>query len=212
MFTGLIEEVGRVTKTTRRGEVRELTVGCNKITSDIKTGDSLAVNGVCLTVVRFTSDSFTVQAVRETQERTTLGGLVNGSPVNLERALRPTDRLGGHFVLGHVDCRGIIRGLAKKRGETILTVEIPPDHQHYLAEKGSVAVDGISLTVAATYGSQFTCAIIPHTMENTNLKYRRAGDTVNTEYDILGKYAEKLMGREGQSGRITEEWLRKKGF
>jgi riboflavin synthase len=212
MFTGLVEEIGQVRKTVPLDEVLELTIGCSKVTDDVNVGDSIAINGVCLTVVRFTKDSFTVQAVRETKQRTTLSSLVSGSKVNLERALKAEDRLGGHFVLGHVDCLGIIRSMDKKRGDTILAVEVPVEYQKYLVGKGSVAVDGISLTIADTRGSQFTCAIIPHTMEQTNLQYKRPGDQVNIECDILGKYTEKLIGKEGKQSKITEEWLREKGF
>ncbi len=186
MFTGLIEEVGRVTglKKTAYG-------GVLKVSSeyrDIEVGESVAVNGACLTVVAFDGEVMEFEISAETFKRTNLGTLKRNDPVNLERALRADSRLGGHFVLGHVDFTSKILSFTPRGDHRELIISIPQNQRIYFVEKGSVAIDGISLTVNYIRGNSISINIIPHTYENTNLKKRKAGDLVNVEVDIIGKY------------------------
>lgn len=209
MFTGLIEEVGSVASVVRRGPMIDLTVGAKTVLGDVKTGDSIAVSGVCLTVTAFGNSWFTVQAVSETLSRTTLGEARAGTPVNLERSLKLGDRLGGHIVQGHVDGVGRI---VSRRGDTgNVTFGIAPEKEleRYIAEKGSVTVDGISLTVTYARPGEFGISIIPHTMAETTLENARAGDRVNIETDVLARYVEKLLGG---SGGMTLDSLKAMGF
>ena len=193
MFTGLIEETGTLTSIARRGTIVDFTIKATVVTDDLKSGDSVAVNGACLTVTAAGSSVFTVQAVEETIRRTTLGGLKSGGSVNLERSLRVGDRLGGHIVQGHVDCTGRIVSVRKSGENMILTLSVAPDSARYIVEKGSVAIDGISLTVTTVADSEFGVSVIPHSLNATTLRDARAGDTVNIETDIIGKYVEKLL-------------------
>jgi len=209
MFTGLIEEVGRLGRVARHGKMIDLTIEANVVLDDVKTGDSIAVSGVCLTVVNFTSSSFIVQAVEETLRRTKLGSASPGMPVNLERSLRLGDRLGGHIVQGHVDGTGKI--VARRGSSENVVFGIAPDSalERYIAEKGSITVDGISLTVTYAGKGEFGVSIIPHTLKETALETARVGDIVNLETDVIAKYVEKLLGRD--SG-MTMERLRELGF
>ena len=187
MFTGLIEATGGVLEAG----------GKMRIATDLELaiGDSIAVNGVCLTVTALGEGWFTADAVPETLSRTTLGGLTPGRRVNLERPLRPTDRLGGHFVQGHVDGVGRLQSRAAEGDSTRLTFEAPEQVLRYVVEKGSIAVDGVSLTVAARLAGAFQVAVIPHTAAVTTLGERRPGETVNLEADVLAKYVEGLLQR-----------------
>lgn len=213
MFTGIIEEMGRVNRIERRGYGAEITIACTTVIEDVHIGDSIAVNGTCLTVVRFNETSFTADAVQETLSRTTIGAIIPGVRVNLERAVPADGRLGGHIVQGHVDCTGVIRTVVKQQTGYLIQIEIPPEHLRYVVEKGSVALDGISLTVAALQSDTFTCAVIPHTFVATTLHTRKSGERLNVECDILGKYVERLMGLQHEKGGgLTEAMMRNMGY
>ncbi len=194
MFTGLVEELGRVRKISRGADSARITLEAQVVTQDLKLGDSVAVNGVCLTVVEFGSGFLTAQVMAETLARSNLGELQSGSRVNLERALALGDRLGGHLVSGHIDGIGRIAALEKKDIALLITLEAPPKILKYVVEKGSVAIDGISLTVAGHTSGGFQVSLIPHTAALTTLGYKKTGDTVNLEADLIGKYVERLLG------------------
>ncbi|MBM3332759.1 riboflavin synthase [candidate division WOR-3 bacterium] len=195
MFTGLIETVGRVERSAGRQGNRVFTLQA-LFAGELKLGESVAVNGCCLTVTKTDKKTFDVEAVAATLEATTLGRLQTGDAVNLERALRAGDRMGGHFVQGHVDEVGKVRRIERHSGYWVLAVETDRRHSRPLVEKGSVCVDGISLTVASVRPGEFAVNIIPHTWENTSLKQRRAGDKVNIEYDLLVKAVRQAGGQE----------------
>ena len=191
MFTGIVEEVGVVAKISDNG----MTVLATKVTEDLKLGDSIAVNGTCLTAVSFDRTEFSVDLSPETMRRTSLGQLSVGGPVNLERALLASDRMGGHIVQGHVDGTGRVMSTKRDRDSTIFRIRVPKRLNRYIVEKGFVAVDGISLTVVKRGASSFTLAVIPYTLANTNLAALSVGDRVNLEADILAKYVESLLDR-----------------
>ena len=191
MFTGIVEEVGVVAKISDNG----MTVLATKVTEDLKLGDSIAVNGTCLTAVSFDRTEFSVDLSPETVRRTSLGRLSVGGPVNLERALLASDRMGGHIVQGHVDGTGRIISTKRDGDSTIFRIRVPKRLNRYIVEKGFVAVDGISLTVVKIGASSFTLAVIPYTLKNTNLAALSVGDRVNLEADILAKYVESLLDR-----------------
>ncbi len=191
MFTGIVEEVGVVAKISDNG----MTVLATKVTEDLKLGDSIAVNGTCLTAVSFGRTEFSVDLSPETVRRTSLGRLSVGGPVNLERALLASDRMGGHIVQGHVDGTGRIMSTKRDGDSTIFRIRVPKRLNRYIVEKGFVAVDGISLTVVKIGASSFTLAVIPYTLKNTNLAALSVGDRVNLEADILAKYVESLLDR-----------------
>ena len=191
MFTGIVEEVGVVAKISDNG----MTVRATKVTEDLKLGDSIAVNGTCLTAVSFDRTEFSVDLSPETMRRTSLGQLSVGGPVNLERALLASDRMGGHIVQGHVDGTGRIMSTKRDGDSTIFRIRVPKRLNRYIVEKGFVAVDGISLTVVKIGASSFTLAVIPYTLANTNLAALSVGDRVNLEADILAKYVESLLDR-----------------
>jgi len=211
MFTGLIEEIGTIKEKIRTGGGYSITVHASVVTNDLRIGDSVAINGVCQTVVQVTSASFTVTAVEETLQKTTLGGLKSGSKVNLERAMPANGRFGGHFVLGHVDTVGRIVAIKTGATEVLVTVSFPSEFEKYLIPVGSIAIDGISLTVARLDQDQCTVAIIPHTFENTILHEKRPRDEVNLEFDVLGKYVVRNLSHK-EPQRITPEWLAGHGF
>ena len=189
MFTGIVEEVGRVSGL----DGYRLAIGASRVVSDVKLGDSIAVNGACLTVVEFDGRGFAVDLAPETLRRTALGSAGPGKGVNLERALRPSDRMGGHIVQGHIDGTGTVTGLTPEADCYIMEIEAPPPLIPYIVEKGFIAVDGISLTVVQRGGCRFTISVIPFTMQQTNLHERVVGDAVNLEADILAKYVESLL-------------------
>jgi riboflavin synthase len=201
MFTGIIEETGRVERLRPGGRSTELVVRARRAGRGLRRGGSIAVNGACLTVVGRTGLLLRFDVLNETLRRTNLGQLRRGGLVNLERPLAVGGRLDGHFVLGHVDGRGRVRRYQKEGTDYVLEVAAPASVMRHVVEKGSIAVDGISLTVAATGQGWFRAWIIPHTHAVTNLKTRRPGDTVNLEADVLGKYVEKLLGSRGRSRR-----------
>jgi riboflavin synthase len=194
MFTGIIEEIGEVVEIKDTGDFRAIHVRGKSVFDDLKLGSSIAVNGVCLTVRSIATNVFTAEMSRETLDRTSLGNLARGSIVNLERPMRAESRFGGHIVQGHVDGIGWIRKFDREGDAWNLKIEYPAAGSRYIVEKGSIAVDGISLTVASLQGSSvFSVAIIPHTFENTNLKMTKPGDPVNLEFDVIAKYVETLI-------------------
>ena len=193
MFTGIIEELGSVRSIEERGENARIVIAAHIVTDGTNHGDSIAVNGVCLTALDITSDSFAADVSRETLSRSTLGRLQPGAPVNLERAVTPTTRLGGHIVQGHVDARGQFAGVEDHGESWTLRIKYPPEIARYLVFKGSVAVEGISLTIAALTDEYLEIAIIPKTWEVTNLSHLKPGDDVNLEVDVIGKYLERLV-------------------
>jgi len=216
MFTGLVEELGKV-KTVAKGPLSiRLMVSARKVLTDAKLGDSIAVSGVCLTVVENGETWFTADVMPETLDRTALAGLKAGDTLNLERALRVGDRLGGHIVSGHIDGVGTI--LTKQQNDNAVIVKIAADApvMRYIVSKGSIAIDGISLTVAELTSDWFTVSLIPHTAAQTTLGLKRAGEPVNLETDIIGKYVEKLMGlgqdRAPAKTGLTGDFLQQHGF
>jgi riboflavin synthase len=219
MFTGLIQKTGEIAALERSGSQTRITVRATDVAKELKTGDSVAVSGVCLTALDIGEGKFSADLAQETLERTSLGKLKAGVLVNLELPTRAQDRMGGHVVQGHVDGTGRIVSLEKikYRDDWRLVIEIPQELEKYVAAQGSIAVEGISLTVAAitTFpsqkGAQVEIAIIPHTWEATNLKALRADDVVNIEVDVLAKYAEK-MARGKAAGGLTVADLMRKGF
>lgn len=208
MFTGLIESIGRVIEIEKRG-VWRLTIASELPQMEI--GSSIAVNGACLTVIFSKKGLFSVEVMKETLERSNLSLLKIGDEVNLERALRIGDRLEGHFVLGHVDCMGKIVEVIPEGSSRRMWVSIPEEYSDYVVSKGSIALDGVSLTIASVEGSSFSVALIPHTLKVTNLGSRRVGDLINIEFDILGKYIHKMLKAEGKRG-VTLELLKRYGF
>ena len=233
MFTGIVEEIGTIEKITHGANSAILTIRAGKVLDGTKAGDSIAVNGICLTVTRIGSGRFYADVMHETLNRSALAALAAGSHVNLERAMQAGGRFGGHIVSGHVD--GVGRITEKRRDDTAIwyTVAAAPAVMRYIVEKGSVALDGVSLTVARVGSGTFSISAIPHTVSETVLRERKAGDSVNIETDIIGKYVEKLLGlqspagaeaagqaapagRAGQAehedGSITKEFLLRHGF
>ena len=194
MFTGIIEEIGKVKKISLGGASGSLEISAKKILEGTKIGDSIAVNGVCLTVTGMTPSSFTADVMAETVRRSSLGSLVSGSGVNLERAMAANGRFGGHIVSGHIDGTGSISRLQKEENAVWVHVKTRAEILRLIVEKGSVAIDGISLTVASVSESEFAVSVIPHTAEETTLLSKKVGDLVNLENDIVGKYVEKLLG------------------
>lgn len=193
MFTGIIEELGSVRNIEERGENARIVIDARVVTEGTNHGDSIAVNGVCLTALDIHDDSFAADVSRETLLRSTLGSLKPGAPVNLERAVTPATRLGGHMVQGHVDARGQFVSVDSHGESWTLRIAYPPEIARYLVFKGSVAVEGISLTIANLAEDYFEIAIIPKTWEVTNLSHLKPGDSVNLEVDVIGKYVERLL-------------------
>ncbi len=214
MFTGIIEELGTIKSIERSADSRRMIISVERIMADLKIGDSIAVNGACLTVGDLQSSAFSVYSSPETLSRTNLGKLTIGSKVNLERSLRLQDRLGGHLVLGHIDGIGYIKSRNRKEDSVLFEFTFPRELARYIVPKGSIAVDGISLTVSNLSPDFFEVSVIPYTLEATTLGFKRVGDEVNLETDIIGKYVERLLGsyEEGISSRITSELLERTGF
>jgi riboflavin synthase len=211
LFTGIIEEVGHI----RRIGGGQLAIDCQKVVEDVALGDSIAVNGVCLTVTSFDKNHFTADVMPETVRRTSLAELKKGSPVNLERALTLSSRLGGHIVSGHIDGTGEILSFKEEGNAILMKIAAGPELLRYIVEKGSVALDGISLTVAAVTNKDFTVSLIPHTREVTNLGSKKAGSTINIETDVLGKYVEKMLGgseNQPKAGGLSRAFLLENGF
>ncbi len=216
MFTGIVEEKGTVESLTLRGNSGEIRIKAEKVLKGTKIGDSIAVNGICLTVTSMTGSSFTADVMAETVRRSSLSKCRAGHRVNLERAMASGGRFGGHIVSGHIDGTGIIRDIKKEENAVWYCVAAGPELMKYIVEKGSIAIDGISLTVAAAGSEDFSVSVIPHTGQETILSEKKTGDTVNLETDLIGKYVEKLLffrekgteDRDRQTGGITMEDLR----
>lgn len=212
MFTGLIEEVGSLSSRTVLSAGAELSVKCKKVLEDISLGDSVAVNGVCLTATKLLDNGFSADLSLETISGTTLGKLPVGALLNLERPLRINDRLGGHMVQGHVDGLGVIRGFAPAGSGKVMSIQVGRELGRYIVPKGSIAVDGVSLTVVEVEADKFKVSLIPATLSNTNLKRLKLDDVVNLEVDIISKYVARMLSSIVGSSKIDEEFLRKTGF
>ncbi|WMC93446.1 riboflavin synthase [Kineothrix sp. MB12-C1] len=212
MFTGVIEEIGKIQDIKKKTSSAILSVQAWKIMQDIQLGDSIAVNGVCLTVTSISPNGFTADVMHETLNRSSLGNLRIGNCVNLERAMPANGRFGGHIVSGHIDGIGTISEIRRDDNALWYTIKTPLPILRYIIEKGSIAIDGISLTVARVYKDSFSVSVIPHTASLTTLSGRRVGDSVNLENDCIGKYVERLMGKESQNNNITAGFLAKHGF
>ncbi|MDB4894851.1 MAG: riboflavin synthase [Firmicutes bacterium] len=217
MFTGLIEETGRIRSVRGSGHSLHLTVGAHLVLEGMGPGDSIAVNGVCLTVVRFDGDSFTADVMPETYNKTNLKDLPPGAVVNLERTMAVGDRFGGHIVQGHVDGTGSILAMVREEIAVWVTVGAGPEILRYMVPKGSITIDGISLTVVDVGPDRFQVSLIPHTVAMTNVQQHKVGDLVNLEVDILAKYVERLLtgapaADRRSGGGITEAFLKENGF
>ncbi len=211
MFTGIVEEIGTVCEVKRNGNNSYIRIIAEKVLSDVHIGDSIAVNGVCLTVTRHDGNIFQADVMNETLSRSSLGSLRNGSKVNLERAMSAEGRFGGHIVSGHIDGTGKITDIKNDGIAIWYTISAKPEIMRYIVEKGSVAIDGISLTVARVTENNFSVSIIPHTAEQTILSLKKIGDIVNLENDIIAKYVEKLIVPPKKKG-VTLELLAQTGF
>lgn len=224
MFTGIVEEIGAVERIQKGRHSAALTIQADRILEDIKIGDSIAVNGVCLTVTSYHTRSFTADVMHETLNRSALALLKTGNRVNLERAMPVNGRFGGHMVAGHVDGIGKITEIRRDDTAVWYTVQAEPSALRYIIEKGSVAIDGISLTVAKRFSDCFSISVIPHTVQVTNLRERKKGDLVNLENDMIGKYVECLLGSAGnmaggaevrthlQTSNMTKDFLTRCGY
>lgn len=215
MFTGIIEELGTIGNVHKNAHSAVFHIQACKIMDDLKIGDSVAVNGVCLTVTSLHSSGFTADVMHETINRSSLSHLHSGSYVNLERAMAANGRFGGHIVAGHVDGTGTIAEIKKDDNAIWYTIHASPAILKYVVEKGSIAIDGISLTVASVNDRNFSISAIPHTVHVTSLKMRKPGDIVNLETDIIGKYVEKLFYNEQpstQKSKITQDFLIQHGY
>ena len=215
MFTGLVEEVGTMVGASKGEKSMKLTIGARKVMENVKLGDSISTNGVCLTVSSFTDSTFTVDVMPETMRKTNLGKLKNGSLVNLERALKVSDRLGGHIVSGHIDGTGIVREYKDEDNATWLTVETNKEVIKYIIPKGSIAIDGTSLTVVDTTDNSFRVSLIPVTKEETVLLKKTVGDEVNLECDIVGKYIERFLtfkDDKQETSKVDMKFLADNGF
>ncbi|MGB9182276.1 MAG: riboflavin synthase [Pyrinomonadaceae bacterium] len=216
MFTGIIEELGRIRSIEKRGEGARLVIEARVVAEGTQEGDSISVNGACLTAIDVRADSFAADGSRETLQRSTLGRLRPASVVNLERAVTPSTRLGGHIVQGHVDARGRFLSATEHGGSWTVRIAYPKEMAHYLVFKGSVAVEGISLTVAALTDEYFEIAVIPKTWAVTNLSHLRPNDEVNLEADIIAKYVERILtvnsNTVSEDSKLTIERLKELGF
>jgi riboflavin synthase len=214
MFTGIIEELGHVASIEIKGQQRRLTIACSKLPHELKQGDSISVSGVCLTAVEIYKDSFACDLAQETWLRTSFSRLKPQAPVNLELPMRASGRFDGHIVQGHVDGMGTVISFEQvpEGNDYLLQIKVASELTRYVVAKGSLAIEGISLTVAAIDGTQVRVAIIPHTAEVTNLRSLKAGDPVNLEVDVIAKYVEKMIGLEKAKSSITLEKLVGAGF
>lgn len=220
MFTGLVEEIGQIKSVMKQGEAMVLTIGAGVVTQGVKLGDSISVNGVCLTVTSYDRASFSVDVMPETFRRSSLHRLKPGEPVNLERAMQAGARFGGHIVQGHVDGTGQVISRKSDANAVVFRIRLDdPGQLRYIIPKGSITVDGISLTVIDTSDDGFTVSIIPHTLAETALQHRQAGAVVNIETDIIGKYVEHLLrfkqpeeGKRGGGSKLSTAYLAEHGF
>lgn len=214
MFTGIIEEIGQIKNISMLSNGAEIIISCSEILNDIKIGDSICVNGVCQTVTSYDDTSFKAMLSDETLKITNFANEKSGNYVNLERAMKIDSRLGGHIVTGHIDCQGKLVSTEKQNEFTNMTFQISEDKLKYIIYKGSITINGISLTISEIRNNTFSIAVIPHTFNNTVLKYLNIGDRVNIETDIIGKYVEKMLGlgNNNQNSKINIEFLKENGF
>ena len=215
MFTGLVEEIGKIESIIKSEKSAKITIKVNEVLKDVMLGDSIATNGVCLTVTSFDSGKFTVDVMAETMRRSNLKSLSPGDEVNLERALRVGARLGGHIVSGHIDGMGVIKEFKREDNAVWVSIAASNEILKYIVQKGSIAIDGVSLTVAYVDESVFKVSIIPHTKDMTTLLRKKVGDDVNLECDMIGKYVEKLLGSKEQAPvnkGIDFDFLSSNGF
>lgn len=215
MFTGLIEELGTMKKIIHKGNTLVLVIAAEKIMTDLHVGDSIAVNGVCLTVTKFTKDHFEADVMPETFKHTSLVSLKEGSKVNLERAMAANGRFGGHFVTGHIDGTGSIQKRTHIENAILIEIEIPEEFSQFVLERGSIAIDGTSLTIFKTTPNTVTVSLIPHTAKEAVLGLKREGEIVNLEFDVMAKYFYSFMQKreaKPKSGGLTTQFLRENGF
>lgn len=214
MFTGIVEEIGTIETIQKQGISAVLRIGCSKVLEGTKIGDSIAVNGVCLTVVKLEKDGFCADVMTETMHRSSLSQVQVKDKVNLERAMAADGRFGGHIVSGHIDGTGKIKEIRPEENAVWYTIEAEQELLRYIVEKGSIAIDGISLTVAAVSERNFQVSIIPHTRQETTLSVKEIGSIVNLECDMIGKYVERFVcgAPARKESKITEEFLQKYGF
>ncbi|PLR83425.1 riboflavin synthase [Bacillus sp. V33-4] len=216
MFTGIVEEIGTLQRISQQGEALKLNIYAKKVLEDIQLGDSISINGVCLTVTEFNANSFAADVMPETYKSTSLSLLRRGSPVNLERAMAANGRFGGHFVTGHVDGTGSIIRKKTKDNAIYVDIEIPEHGIEYVVFKGSIAIDGTSLTIFAVENNLITVSLIPHTSKETVLGLKEPGEIVNIEFDMLAKYLhtiiENKMSSQQKDNRISADFLRENGF
>lgn len=213
MFTGIVEELGQVLECSPTDTGFDLVVGCNTVLGDTQLGDSIAVNGVCLTVTKITDASFTVGLAPETRSRTNLDTLKPGTPLNLERSVTPSTRMGGHFVQGHVDATGVIKSFNKDKDALWVALEVPNDLMRYIVSKGYITLDGTSLTVVETGENWFNVTLVAYTQQHIVMPTKSIGDKVNIEVDVLGKYVEKLIEhRTTTTPNISAEFLHENGY
>jgi riboflavin synthase len=212
LFTGLVSEIGTVKSTTKTAAHLRLVIRAPKTASETELGASININGACQTVSSLNGDEFSVDTIPETLKKTTLGDLKIGNLVNLEQALRASDRLGGHIVSGHIDCVGTVREIIKQSSKIEIRIAYPVEHRNLVAPQGSIAVNGISLTIAELSRDAFKAAIIPTTWEETTLAELRSGSNVNLEFDIIGKYVVRFLARNGSESKIDEQMLRELGY
>ncbi len=212
MFTGIIEEIGTLKMITHKPKSAQLTIKASHVLNETKLGDSIATNGVCLTVVDKGNDTFTVDVMHQTLNNSNLALLKQGDPLNLERALKLSDRLGGHLVQGHVDGTGTITAITQDDIAYWLSIKAPEEVMKYIIEKGSIAIDGVSLTVASLTKDTFSVSIIPHTAQETTLLNKTRGAKVNLENDLIGKYTERLLKGTTHESGIDEAFLKRHGY
>ena len=214
MFTGIIEEIGKVESIQSFSKGLQLTILAQRSAAELHINDSISINGVCQTVIRRHESSFEVEAVEETLKKTTFNSLRINDSVNLELPMRLNERLGGHLVLGHVDTVGRIMNIEPRESSWMFTLDIPEKFLQYIVSVGSIAIDGVSLTVAEMHQNNIRVSIIPHTMENTIFKYYKINDRVNLEFDIIGKYIEQLLKKNEIKGKsvFSEQYLRESGY
>ncbi len=205
MFTGLVEETGKLVDKIATGDGYQLVISAEKVLDDLKIGDSISVNGVCLTVVKREKNNFSLDTIEETLKKSDLGSLKINDRVNLERPLKAEERLGGHFVLGHVDTTGTVKEIKELSNSHWMTIAFPENFKKYLIFVGSISIDGVSMTVAQLEGDSFSVGIIPHTWEMTVFSDKKIGDSVNLEFDVLGKYVERIMEAKEDVSSLNQQ-------
>ncbi|HZG15509.1 MAG TPA: riboflavin synthase [Candidatus Bathyarchaeia archaeon] len=217
MFTGIVEEIGTLAEIKGGQQASQLTIRAKKVLEDVQLGDSISVNGVCLTVTSFTARQFSVDVMPETLKKTNLSELQHGHPVNLERAMAMGGRFGGHIVSGHVDGTGTVISRETYANAVLFRIQASPELLRYMVPRGSITVDGVSLTIVDVWEQGFSISLIPHTLAHTSIRERKAGDRVNLECDIIGKYVERLLhfpahARSEQSSKLDMDYLKLHGF